>query len=226
MVFAEEGSAGGGDGRVDARRGRSGSRFTRHMRPVRGRPHQVGQRSQLFQRWSAARKWRERRSQRPLHQRDRFRTRTVGSGALSDPNVGGISVFNGTIRNYRTAVSVIRGRQSSPAPTRSPLSPIRMAMGTATPTSLRARPGRNGCCRPPAKPARPLSQESLTCDATGHASLFGQAAVDDGSTVAYRLDLADIDRPRRRDAFRLRLGSGYDSGEVLLRAGRVELKTR
>jgi hypothetical protein len=64
---------------------------------------------------------------------------------------------------------------------------------------------------------RPSSLASLTCEVAS-ASLFGEAKVD-GASLLYRLDLG-------HDAFRLRLSSGYDSGEVVLQAGRIEIKTR
>jgi parallel beta-helix repeat protein len=72
---------------------------------------------------------------------------------------------------------------------------------------------------------RPLTLASLVCDSSGKTSLFGKAQVG-SSSYLYRLDLSERSRSQRRGSFRVRLSSGYDSGDVALEQGHIEVRTR
>jgi len=56
------------------------------------------------------------------------------------------------------------------------------------------------------------------------ATIFGTATIDGSDVVVFRLDLVDNGEPGRKvDTFWLRLSSAYESGEVLLKGGNVQV---
>jgi hypothetical protein len=67
--------------------------------------------------------------------------------------------------------------------------------------------------------------DALTCSA-GAASLFGIARVSGVDGVIYRIDLRDTGRGRPRDQVRIRLSTGYDSGDQSLRRGQIDIDLR
>lgn len=69
-----------------------------------------------------------------------------------------------------------------------------------------------------------ISVQAVTCSADGtSASIFGKATVDGSGTFDYRIDLKDLGEPGTSDTYRIRLSSGYDSGEKVLESGNVQI---
>jgi hypothetical protein len=64
---------------------------------------------------------------------------------------------------------------------------------------------------------------SVVCRSDGTASIFGTATVNGSGTFDYRLDLNDMGEPGDLDMYRIRLSSGYDSGEQILEGGNVQI---
>jgi hypothetical protein len=79
-------------------------------------------------------------------------------------------------------------------------------------------------------PGEPMDVHSLnvltiTCNSTlTTASIFGQATIDGSGSHSYRIDVQDNGEPGKgKDHYRIRLDTGYDSGDHLLRAGNVQI---
>jgi Bacterial Ig-like domain (group 1) len=69
-----------------------------------------------------------------------------------------------------------------------------------------------------------INVQAVTCSADGTAaSIFGKAKADGGGTFDYRVDLKDLGEPGSSDTYRVRLSSGYDSGEKVLESGNVQI---
>jgi Bacterial Ig-like domain (group 1) len=79
-------------------------------------------------------------------------------------------------------------------------------------------------------PAEPMDVHSLnvlaiTCNTNlTQASIFGQAQIDGSGTHDYRIDVQDNGEPGKLiDRYRIRLDTGYDSGDHILRGGNVQI---
>jgi hypothetical protein len=79
-------------------------------------------------------------------------------------------------------------------------------------------------------PAEPLNAHSLnvlaiTCNATlTKASIFGQMRINGTGSHYYRIDVEDNGEPGKgKDHYRIRLDTGYDSGDHILRGGNVQI---
>ena len=79
-------------------------------------------------------------------------------------------------------------------------------------------------------PAEDLNVHSIdvlavTCSADGKsASIFGTATINGSGSFNYRIDLTDNAEPGAgADKYRIRLSTGYDSGEQTLVGGNVQL---
>ena len=69
-----------------------------------------------------------------------------------------------------------------------------------------------------------INVQAVTCSADGtQASIFGQATINGSGTFDYRIDLEDLGEPGTSDTYRIRLSSGYDSGEQVLEGGNVQV---
>ena len=56
------------------------------------------------------------------------------------------------------------------------------------------------------------------------AAIFGTGEIDGAGSYNLRIDVQDLGEPgRETDTYRLRLSSGYDSGEQRLRGGNVQI---
>ena len=66
---------------------------------------------------------------------------------------------------------------------------------------------------------------AVTCSADGKsASIFGTATINGSGSVNYRIDMTDNGEPGAgSDTYRIRLSSGYDSGEQTLIGGNIQL---
>jgi hypothetical protein len=66
--------------------------------------------------------------------------------------------------------------------------------------------------------------QAVTCSSDGtQASIFGQATINGSGTFDFRIDLEDLGEPGTSDTYRIRLSSGYDSGEQVLEGGNVQI---
>jgi predicted outer membrane repeat protein len=78
-------------------------------------------------------------------------------------------------------------------------------------------------------PAQPLKVKSLhvqavVCNASKtQASIFGTATINGGGSFNFRIDVRDLGEPGRSDTYRLRLSSGYDSGQQTLQGGNIQI---
>ena len=76
-------------------------------------------------------------------------------------------------------------------------------------------------------PAADLNIHSITVDAVTcsgpRASIFGTAKVNGGGSVNYRIDVTDNGQPGSDDRYRIRLSTGYDSGDQQLTGGNVQI---
>jgi hypothetical protein len=64
----------------------------------------------------------------------------------------------------------------------------------------------------------------VSCSADGtSASIFGTASVNGAGSVMYRIDVRDLGEPGGKDRYRIRLSSGYDSGDQQLVAGNIQI---
>lgn len=71
-----------------------------------------------------------------------------------------------------------------------------------------------------------LTVEALVCSSDGtQASIFGQASIDGAGSFAYRIDVKDLSEPGTSDTYRIRLSTGYDSGEQTLVGGNVQISS-
>lgn len=65
---------------------------------------------------------------------------------------------------------------------------------------------------------------AVVCRADGtSATIFGTARVNGSGSFDYRIDLRDLGEPGRNDRYRIRLSTGYDSGDQQLRGGNVQV---
>ncbi len=55
------------------------------------------------------------------------------------------------------------------------------------------------------------------------ATIFGQATIDGSGSHIYRIDVKDLAEPGANDTYRIRLSTGYDSGEQTLTGGNVQI---
>jgi Big-like domain-containing protein len=79
-------------------------------------------------------------------------------------------------------------------------------------------------------PAQPMNVHSLNVQALTCANnrtrgtIFGQATIDGTGVHNFRIDVQDLGEPGKgRDTYRMRLDTGYDSGEHTLRGGNVQI---
>ena len=76
-------------------------------------------------------------------------------------------------------------------------------------------------------PAADLNVHSITVDAVvctrTSASIFGTATVNGEGPVNYRIDVRDVAEPGANDRYRIRLSTGYDSGDQQLIGGNVQI---
>ena len=65
---------------------------------------------------------------------------------------------------------------------------------------------------------------AVTCsrDRTA-ASIFGTATIDGAGSYDFRIDVKDLGEPGTSDTYRIRLSTGYDSGEQVLSGGNVQI---
>jgi hypothetical protein len=65
----------------------------------------------------------------------------------------------------------------------------------------------------------------LACSTDGKSvSIFGEATVNGSGSFLFRIDAKDVGEPGKgRDSYRIRLSTGYDSGERTLRGGNVQV---
>jgi hypothetical protein len=70
-----------------------------------------------------------------------------------------------------------------------------------------------------------LSVEAVTCNAAKtQASIFGFATINGGGSFVFRIDVSDLGEPGAgTDHYRIRLSSGYDSGDQILAGGNVQI---
>jgi uncharacterized repeat protein (TIGR01451 family) len=69
-----------------------------------------------------------------------------------------------------------------------------------------------------------IEVQSVTCNTAGtQASIFGTATINGAGTFNFRIDLKDLGEPGTSDTYRIRLSSGYDSGEKVLSGGNVQI---
>jgi hypothetical protein len=70
-----------------------------------------------------------------------------------------------------------------------------------------------------------ISVEAVTCSRDGtSASIFGFATIDGVGSYVFRIDLQDLGEPgAATDHYRIRLSSGYDSGDQLLSGGNIQI---
>ena len=65
---------------------------------------------------------------------------------------------------------------------------------------------------------------AVTCsDDRTAASIFGTATINGAGSFGYRIDVQDLGEPGSSDTYRIRLSSGYDSGEQTLVGGNVQI---
>ena len=70
-----------------------------------------------------------------------------------------------------------------------------------------------------------IEVQSVTCSADGKsASIFGTATINGSGSVNFRIDVTDNGEPGAgSDTYRIRLSTGYDSGEQTLTGGNVQV---
>ena len=69
-----------------------------------------------------------------------------------------------------------------------------------------------------------IDVQAVTCSRDGtSASIFGTATINGSGSVLYRIDVVDNGEPGSSDTYRIRLGSGYDSGVQTLTGGNVQV---
>lgn len=76
-------------------------------------------------------------------------------------------------------------------------------------------------------PVANLNVHSITVDAVvctqTSASIFGTATVNGEGPVNYRIDVRDVAEPGANDRYRIRLSTGYDSGDQQIIGGNVQI---
>ena len=78
----------------------------------------------------------------------------------------------------------------------------------------------------PAQPVHVKSTRitSVTCSPDRkRASIFGTATINGAGIFEYRIDVQDLGEPGTNDTYRIRLSSGYDSGEKTLEGGNIQI---
>jgi hypothetical protein len=66
---------------------------------------------------------------------------------------------------------------------------------------------------------------AVSCSDDGTtASIFGTATINGAGSFDFRIDVADQGEPGTADTYRIRLSSGYDSGEQVLTGGNIQIK--
>ena len=69
-----------------------------------------------------------------------------------------------------------------------------------------------------------LNVQAVVCRADGtSASIFGKARINGAGSFDYRIDVRDLGEPGRNDRYRIRLSTGYDSGDRQLLGGNVQV---
>jgi uncharacterized repeat protein (TIGR01451 family) len=69
-----------------------------------------------------------------------------------------------------------------------------------------------------------LSVLSITCSADRkEATITGKATINGQGSFDYRIDVKDLGEPGKNDTYRIRLSSGYDSGEQRLKGGNIQI---
>jgi hypothetical protein len=65
---------------------------------------------------------------------------------------------------------------------------------------------------------------SVVCSEDGTtASIFGTATIEGAGSFVFRIDVVDLGEPGTSDRYRIRLSSGYDSGDQQLEGGNVQI---
>jgi hypothetical protein len=78
-------------------------------------------------------------------------------------------------------------------------------------------------------PADPMNVKAtsivdVTCGSTTMASIFGTATIDGAGNHIFRIDVKDLGEPGKGvDHYRMRLDTGYDSGDRILKGGNVQI---
>jgi hypothetical protein len=69
-----------------------------------------------------------------------------------------------------------------------------------------------------------INVQAVTCSSDGTmASIFGTATINGAGSSVYRIDLKDLGEPGTSDTYRIRLITGYDSGEQVISGGNVQI---
>jgi len=69
-----------------------------------------------------------------------------------------------------------------------------------------------------------LDVQAVVCRPDGtSASIFGKARINGAGSFDYRIDVRDLGEPGRNDRYRIRLSTGYDSGDRQLAGGNVQV---
>jgi hypothetical protein len=69
-----------------------------------------------------------------------------------------------------------------------------------------------------------INVQAVTCSSDGTmASIFGTATVGGAGSFTYRIDLKDLGEPGTSDTYRIRLVTGYDSGQQVISGGNVQI---
>jgi Big-like domain-containing protein len=69
-----------------------------------------------------------------------------------------------------------------------------------------------------------INVQAVTCSSDGTmASIFGTATFGGAGSSVYRIDLKDLGEPGTSDTYRIRLITGYDSGEQVISGGNVQI---
>lgn len=70
-----------------------------------------------------------------------------------------------------------------------------------------------------------IDVRSVVCSADRTmASIFGTATIDGSGSFDYRIDVQDLGEPGTSDTYRIRLSTGYDSGEQVLSGGNIQVR--
>jgi hypothetical protein len=71
---------------------------------------------------------------------------------------------------------------------------------------------------------RSLEILSVNCSTDGtSASIFGTASVNGAGSFDFRIDVRDLGEPGDTDRYRIRLSTGYDSGDQQLEGGNIQI---
>jgi hypothetical protein len=78
-------------------------------------------------------------------------------------------------------------------------------------------------------PAQPMDVHSINvlaviCPSPTEANIHGEATIDGSGSYFYRIDVKDLNEPGKGfDKYRIRLSTGYDSGEQTLEGGNIQI---